>query len=130
MIISFNKLTINYTKIYYNKIFLFSFSNKSLNKFNNSLVLINTNSSHSNKNHKSFKDFKDNKFLNLDIENYIKDNKLVFLKYDLNGNPKLGFTYYDYLGVSNKASLKEIRFNYLLIVKLYHPDIRPDLLVR
>lgn len=71
-------------------------------------------------------DFQKRNFIKEDLKNV----RLEFLKYDRKGNPKQGITYYDSFGVDSKANIKEIRQNYLMIVKYYHPDNRPELLVR
>jgi hypothetical protein len=60
--------------------------------------------------------------------NFQKD-PLNFISVDKNGVPKIPKNYYYALGVSPTANSKEIRRNYLLIAKKYHPDIHPESLV-
>eukprot|EP00340_Litonotus_pictus_P007701 CAMPEP_0170520452 /NCGR_PEP_ID=MMETSP0209-20121228/5732_1 /TAXON_ID=665100 ORGANISM="Litonotus pictus, Strain P1" /NCGR_SAMPLE_ID=MMETSP0209 /ASSEMBLY_ACC=CAM_ASM_000301 /LENGTH=220 /DNA_ID=CAMNT_0010806739 /DNA_START=238 /DNA_END=900 /DNA_ORIENTATION=+ len=47
---------------------------------------------------------------------------LHFIKLDKKGIPTKGNTYYSSLGVEEKASLRSIKKNYILIAKKFHPD--------
>lgn len=57
------------------------------------------------------------------------DEDLNFIKLDKNGVPIIKKNFYESLGVSQTASPREIKKNFLKIAKKYHPDKHPESLV-
>jgi len=62
-------------------------------------------------------------------EDLTADEDLDFIRLDKNGIPIIKKNFYESLGVSQTASPKEIKKNFLKIAKKYHPDKHPESLV-
>jgi hypothetical protein len=71
----------------------------------------------------------DKKINSSDREGSYEDPTLYFITLDKNGIPQIKKTYYESLGVSQKASNPEIKANFLKIARKYHPDKHPESLV-
>lgn len=75
---------------------------------------------HSNENVKKLND-------SSTTENEIND--LSFIKYDTNGLPLKGLTYYESFGVEENVNLKTIKTRFILIARKFHPDKNEKYLV-
>ena len=59
----------------------------------------------------------------------IEDDTISFISLDKNGVPIIKKTFYESLGLSQTATSKEIKINFLRIARKYHPDKNPLTLV-